>query len=63
MIIHSLLLILQSLVTAIWAFEPFIISLLTHDGLIDIVVTAVDMTVQLMICFICVSIGSDVRLR
>ena len=36
---------------------------LNWSGLIAIVSTAVDVFVQLLICFICVTIGYDVRLR
>jgi hypothetical protein len=61
MILHSVLLILQGFVAIFQAIEPFI--LLSYGSMITIVVTAVDLIVQLMICYICLTMGSHVQLR
>ncbi len=63
MILHSILLTLQSLVTLFNGFEPFIQFLFSHAVLINVVMTAVDLIVQLMICYICLTMGSHVQLR
>jgi hypothetical protein len=63
LILHSILLTLQSLVNVfnvLILYNPFISS---HSALISIVVTAVDLIVQLMICYICLTMGSHVHLR
>ena len=63
MILHSILLTLQSLVTVFNAFEPFIPFLKSHAGLINVVLTTADLIVQLMICYICLTMGSHVQLQ
>ncbi len=63
MILHSILLALQSLVNVFSALEPYIQFLNSHGPLISIFLTAVDLIVQLMICYICLTMGSHVQLR
>ena len=63
MILHSILLTLQSLVTVFSALSPYIPLFFYHATLITIVVSAVDLIVQLMICYICLTMGSHVQLR
>ncbi len=63
MILHGVLLTLQSLSTIVETLVPYLPVLYNRDILIIIVLTALDVIVQLMICFICVTIGSDERLR
>ncbi len=63
MILHSLLLTLQSLVTVVYALLPYIPVLFGRAALINIVVTAVDLIVQLLICYICLTMGSQPQLR
>ncbi len=62
MLIHSLLLTLQSLVAVVSALIPFFQVFLYHASLINIVETAVDLVVQLMICYICLTMGSHEQL-
>ncbi len=63
MILHSILVTLQSFVYLLFALIAFIPFFTRHGPLINIVVTAVDLIVQLMICFICLTMGSHVQLR
>jgi hypothetical protein len=63
MVLHSILLTLQSFVNVLFAFEPFIPFFSSHGAIIFIIVTAVDLIVQLMICYICLTMGSHVQLR
>ena len=63
MILHSILLALQSLVNVFNALILYIPFFLNHFGVITIVVTATDLIVQLMICYICLTMGSHVQLR
>ncbi len=63
MILHSILLTLQSLVSVFFALYPYIPFLSSHTALITSVETAVDLIVQLVICYICLTMGSHVRLR
>jgi hypothetical protein len=63
MIIHSLLLTLQSLAAVFGTLLPYIKVFYTNSVLITIVVTAVDLIVQLMICYICLTMGSHIHLR
>ncbi len=58
MIIHTLLLTLQSLVAVFYALEPYITVLSLQSALIGTIMTAVDLIVQLMICYICLTMGS-----
>ena len=63
MTLHSILLTLQSLVNFFYAFAnrfPFFSS---HGTMIYFTVTEVDLIVQLMICYICLTMGSHVQLR
>ena len=63
MILHCVLLTLQNLVVFVWAFDPYIPILINRSNLIYIVLTGIDVIVQLMICFICVTMGSHINLR
>ncbi len=63
MILHSFLLTLQSLVNVLNALKPFITFFLNYSGVFSIVVSAVDLMVQLMICYICLTMGSHVQVR
>ncbi len=63
MIIHIILLTLQSLVAVFAALELYIQVLFNYSQVITIVMTAVDLIVQLMICYICLTMGSHVHLR
>ncbi len=63
MIIHTLLLALQSLVVIVNTLVPYIQFFYNHAHLITIIVTVVDLIVQLMICYICLSMGSHAYLR
>ena len=60
MILHSILLTLQSLVTVLNTTEAFIPIFFNHGVLINIVMNVVDLIVQLMICYICLTMGSSV---
>ncbi len=63
MILHILVLTLQNLVIVIWALNSVIQILEDHAFQLQIVVTIVDVIVQLMICYICLTMGSHVHLR
>ncbi len=63
MIIHSLLLTLHSFVAIVFALVPYIPVFFNHSSLISVVATIVDMIVQLMICYICLTMSSHVHLR
>ncbi len=63
MILHSILLTLQSLVNVFDAIATNFPFFFSHTALIYIIVTAVDLIVQLMICYICLTMGSNVQLR
>ena len=63
MILHSILLTFQSFVNVLYALETYIPFLLSHGALITIVTTVVDLIVQLMICYICLTMGSYIQLR
>jgi hypothetical protein len=63
MILHSALLIQQSLVTVFAVLDIYIKALNNHRALINIVVTGIDLIVQLMIGYICLSMGSQMYLR
>ncbi len=63
MILHSILLTLQSLVSVLNALLPFFPLFYSHGRIITIVTSAVDLIVQLMICYICLTMGSHVQLR
>ena len=62
MILHSILLTLQSFVN-VFAALSYIPFLQSHAVQISIVVSVVDLIVQLMICYICLTMGSHVQLR
>ncbi len=63
MILHGVLLTAQFLLTVVEALVPYIPFFLKWSNIIAIILTSVDVIVQLLICFICVTVGSDVRLR
>ena len=63
MILHGLLLTLQSLVSVFYTLAPYIPALYNRWQLINIVLIAVDVIVQIVICYICVTMGSNVYLR
>ena len=63
MILHSILLTLQCFVNVLNTLEIYIPFFLSYVALIYIIVTAVDLIVQLMICYICLTMGSHVQLR
>ena len=58
MILHSLLLILQSLVAVLNALIPYTPVFLNHAALTTNFETALDLILQLMICYICITMGS-----
>ena len=60
MILHSALL---TLTTVFNALEPYIPLFFSDGGLIIIVVVLLDLMVQLMMCYICLTMGSHVQLR
>ena len=45
------------------AFEPYIPLLYYHNTLIGILLAAIDVIVQLAICYICLTMGSHANLR
>ncbi len=63
MILHSIMLTLQSLVAIIYALVPYIKIFLAHNVKINIIVIVVDLSVQIMICYICLTMGCHVHLR
>ena len=63
MILHSILLTLQSFVNVLNAFIPYFPFFYSYTIPINIFVTAVDLIMQLMICYICLTMGSHVHLR
>ena len=63
MTLHSILLTLQSLVNVLNVLEPYILLFSSYGPLINIVTTVIDLIVQLMICYICLTMGSHVQLR
>jgi hypothetical protein len=63
MILYGLLLTLQSLVSVFYTLAPYIPTLYNRWQLINIVLTAVDVIVQIVICYNCVTMGSNVHLR
>ncbi len=63
MIFHSLLLTFQSVVTVFTGLVIYIQALYKNRHLIYIIGVVVDLIVQLMICYICLSMGSHVNLR
>ncbi len=63
MLIHSVLLALQSFVAVISTLSYYFAVLYNHESLINIFLLGVNVIGQIMICYICVTMGSDVRLR
>ncbi len=63
MILHFVLLTLQSLANVFYATAIYIPFFFNYAILISIVVSAVDLIVQLMISYICLTMGSNVLLR
>ncbi len=63
MILHSLLLTLQSFIGIFGAMIPYIKLFYNQSVLITVIVTTVDLIVQLMICYICLTMGSHVYIR
>jgi hypothetical protein len=63
MILHSALLILQNFVTVFAGLVIYSKALNSHRALINIIVLVVDLIVQLMICYICLSMGCQRHLR
>jgi hypothetical protein len=62
MLLHSAMLTLQSLVAAVYALTYYIPLLNYRSALCNIVITVVDLIVQLVICYICLTMGSNVQL-
>jgi hypothetical protein len=62
MIVHSILLLFQSFVAIIYAILTFGL-LKNWFTPINIFVTAVDILVQIAICFICLTMGSSEKIR
>jgi hypothetical protein len=58
MILHSVLLALQSFVAVFNALDYYIPFLYKRNALINIILTLVDLIVQLTICYICLTMGS-----
>ena len=63
MTLHVVLLCLQSTISIIIALIPYIITLFKSRNLVYIILTVVDVTVQLLICFICLTMNSNAQLR
>ena len=63
MILHAILLTIQSLASLLAATYPYIPLLAAQTIIIDITLTVVEVIVQLMICFICLTMGSHEHLR
>ncbi len=63
LILHTVLLTLQSFAAVFDALSPYIKIFYIHVQIINIVVTAVNLIVQLLICYICLTMGSHVHLR
>jgi hypothetical protein len=63
MTLHAAILSLQSLVTIINSLLPYIPFLYNRQYIINIILVAVEVLVQLAICFICLTMGSHEFLR
>ena len=63
MILHSILLTLQTVVVVFAALIPFKKVLLSNSFSINFTITIVDLIVQMMVSYICYTMGSSVYLR
>ncbi len=63
MILHAVLVTLQSFVTVLTSIYPYIGVLYQKQDLIGLILIVIDVIVQLMICYICLTVGSHEHLR
>jgi hypothetical protein len=63
MVLHTLLVTLQSLVVVFSTLLNCIRAFYKHSALVSTVLIAVDLIVQLMICYICLTMGFHIYLR
>ena len=63
MILHAILVTLLSFATVLNSIYPYIGVLYQRQDLIGLILIVIDVIVQLMICYICLTIGSHENLR